>query len=307
MERWQIILITVLIPVLILVFVGVYLASKFWEIYCKICSQMEPTNFRTRKGKSPDRGFIPKFTDKSRLPQDLSQMYYYHDNIWHRKLPNSLLAKFALRDNGCHAPPNAIAFEPEPGRLFMIFRSTKTNFEISQNLRICQKKIHDFGHVHRGVARMYAELRVPVLCFLEKNYEKYSEIVVFGHSLGGAFVNILSVELQKDHSEIWSRVTAFSSGSPKVLDPKTVKDFEELDTAGGGRLTQVVNDADIIVHQPLCATTECDKVYYYKSFRKRVLAFNRVVRGRAMDSHVTSLYSKTLWKPCDSIGLYMNF
>lgn len=265
---------------------------------------MEPTNFRTSKGKSCDHGFIPKFTNPQNLPKDLSQMYFYHDKMWHKKLPDTLLEKFSLRDNGCCAPPSAIAFEPEPKRLFIIFRSTKTNFEISQNLRICQKKIHDFGYVHRGISKMYGELRGRMFCFLDKNYSDFNEIIIFGHSLGGALVNVLMVDLQNERPDIFSRVKAYSSASPKILDPKTVKDFETTDTQN--RLVQIVNDADIVTRQPLCSTTECNKIYYYKSFSKNTITFNRVVKGRPMDSHVSSLYSKTLWDPSESVNLRIN-
>lgn len=301
MERWKLIFVSFLIPLLLIVFLGIYLASKFWETYCKIRYQMEPTNFYARKGKSKDRGFVPAFNNVNELPRDLSQMYYYHDNIWHYRLPRKVLFKKTLKDNGECAPANVVAFSPEQGRLFVVFRSTKTNFEITQNLRICQKKIKRFGYVHRGISRMYGEMRGELIEFLENSAQEFDEIIIFGHSLGGAFVNVLSVDLMTEFPEVWSRTRAFASASPKILDPKTVKDFEL--SPESSRLLQVINEADLVTHQPLCATTDCNKIYYYKSFSKNTIIFNRVVRGRPMDSHVSSLYSKTLWNPSESCNL----
>lgn len=305
MNRWKIIFVTFLIPVLILVFLGVYIVSKGWEIYCKIISQMQPTHFRSDEDRiSKNRGFVPSFTSLEEINKDLAQMYHYHDNLWHCRIPKTPIKRFHLKDNGTSVPPNAIAFEPDDKRLFLIFRSTKTNFEISQNLRICQKKIRNFGYVHRGISRMYGELRNSIIPFLEDNYNKYEEIIIFGHSLGGAFVNVLSVDLQFHFPEIWGKIRAYSSGSPKILDPKTVKIFEKMDVSN--KLIQIVNAADIVSNSPLCSTVECSKNYYYKSFSKNTINFNRVIKGRPMDSHVSRVYSNSLWESKESINLKIN-
>lgn len=247
------------------------------------------------KHHSPDRMAHPTFKDQDGLSSDLSQMYFYHDCIWRNSLvslPGIIHNKIAYGKNSTKDPPICIVMEHDD-ILYIVFRSTKTTTEMMRDVDMSQ-----VCDIHKGFRDIYNSISMDVIGSI-KTHPK-DKVVIFGHSLGGALVDLLADELIRRYPEIWSKCQAISSGAPRVFSPNRADAFAYH--ANIYRYMKVINEADMVPFHPSTATTvegmlSSGKKYFYKSFpnQKRIFRFNRVIETQVLDSHMSSTYSSAIW------------
>lgn len=276
---------------LVIIFI-VLVVNEVWHVYGTIVSQVEPSVHPKRIRISEDRRIPIFFEDREFIHKELAQLYYFHDKLWSMSIPNDILHTIKIKENKTSMPPN-IMFFTRHEKLFIILRSTKSNYEIYHDMKITQKYIKKFGWIHYGIGSIYGEIRDELLEYITINYKKYKEIIVFGHSFGGALASILAYDLMLNYEKIFLMTRVFSSGAPRVFEPKIV-DFMETHKESN-RHVSIVNNADAICNIPISSTKNSGKYWFYKSFTKHRIFFNKVFKKKPIDSHVSSNYSIVLW------------
>jgi hypothetical protein len=287
------------ITILIVVSVSI-LVTILWALARAITIEKQVKNQfqlpqKYAKHHSPDRLMMPTFTDQEGLPSDLSQMYFYHDCLWRNSivsLPGKVIKKIAYRKNNAKDPPVCIIIEVDD-IMYVLFRSTRTTVEMLRDIDMSQ-----VCDIHKGFRDIYNSVSTDIIgCIKEHSKEK---VVIFGHSLGGALVDLLSDELIRRYSDVWQKCQAISSGAPRVFAPNRADSFayhKDID-----RYMKVINEADMVPFHPSTATTveglfSTGKKYFYKSFpnQKRIFRFNRVIETQVLDSHMSNTYSNAIW------------
>ena len=172
---------------------------------------------------SPDRGIVPRFQSQCELNKDISQIYYYHDCCYRgqfQSLPGQIVRKIQYSKNKQHETPSVVVFKNE-GILYCIFRSTKTKVEMKKDVEMGQ-----VGGMHAGIRDIYNDISPSVFDVIENEVssegdraDACSRVILFGHSLGGALVDLVSYNMINQYPEIWSKTFAFSSGSPTFRWP----------------------------------------------------------------------------------------
>lgn len=245
---------------------------------------------------SPDRGFIPLLDNQVQLNQDISQLYYYHDCCYRdnfQALPGTILKKIRYSKNKKTETPSVTIFKAE-NILFCIFRSTKTKTEMKKDVEMNQ-----VVGMHSGIRDIYNDINQTLFDCIENNMD-CQKIVLFGHSLGGALVDITSNNMINLYPEMWKKTNAFSSGSPRVFTPERCDSFSNSKDIE--RYMKLVNEADMVNHLPVTVTVtgglfRDGKKYFYKSFcnQSRIYRFNDVKETQILDSHISKTYSDNLW------------
>jgi len=257
------------------------------------------------KHHAVDRNLSPKFENKEDLSSDLSQLYFYHDCVWRNSLvtlPHHITKKVHYRKNSSKDPPIGI-FMVHENLTYLILRSTKTLPEKLKDIDIVQSM-----DSHKGIRDIYNSISLEIIDSL-KDCER---VIIFGHSLGGALVDMLCYDLMHKYPEIWDRCISFSSGSPRVFSPSKSDSFSYHDNIHN--YMKIINEADIVPFHPTTATgvdgiLSTGKKYFYKSFsnKDRIYRFNYVMETQMLDSHLSSTYSRAIWHtPPNEFPVIMN-
>jgi len=169
--------------------------------------------------------------------ESLAQLYFYHDLMssqdW-SQLPGRLLAEYWYSENDRDQdPPSVIVFDSEAtGTRFIIWRGTQTEAEVALDLEIEQVELEGKGKVHKGFAKLYTELWPDIRDAWVGT--DAPDTIIFGHSLGGAMVNLTTENLPN--------VVGVASAAPRVYDPQSAKQIMETQN----NLYALQNQADII-------------------------------------------------------------
>lgn len=245
---------------------------------------------------SPDRCITPAWTTQAEIHKDLSQVYYYHDCCYRnhfQALPGTLIKKIQYIKNKKNDSPSVTIFRVDD-IVYCICRSTKTKWEMKKDVELFQ-----ISGIHAGFRDIYNDVSPTVFATLEAQAD-VRRYIIFGHSLGGAIVDLISHNLIDKYPEIWSKTFAFSSGSPRVYTPELSDVFSF--SLGIDRYIKLINEADMVNFLPVTVTVtgglfRDGKKYFYKSFsnQTRIYRFNDVKETQILDSHVSKTYSDNLW------------
>lgn len=251
--------------------------------------------------QSDNRGFIPLFRNQEELSADISQTYYYHDCCWRSNfigLPGEIKDKIKYTANNQDDSPLVTIFKYD-NILYCIYRSTKTKKEMMKDIEMSQ-----MNEVHSGFRDIHNNTSSRVIASLNKHgmgdESDVDKIILFGHSLGGALVDLLSEDIIYRYPNLWNKMKVISSGSPRVFAPTRADEFSfmsEMDS-----YMKIENAADMVPSLPSTATTiegilSTGKKFFYKSFsnKRRIHRFNFVKETQLVDSHLSSTYSDSLW------------
>jgi hypothetical protein len=143
-----------------------------------------------------------------------------------------------------------------PGQVFVIFRGTLTDYEwVKVNFRFLQKDC-DFdrfgdGCAHAGFLKYYRTIRKTLLKRLAALGLAGQQVVIAGHSLGGALSALAALDLAgEDHDG--TTVHHVNFGAPRVFDARLARHYEGLPVT----TFRVVNVEDVVTAVPLPALSE---------------------------------------------------
>lgn len=263
------------------------------------------------KTLSPDRGFVPTFKNQEDLNKDISQMYHYHDCCYRENycsLPGEILGKINYFKNKAKDAPNVVIFKNN-NIIYCVFRSTKTKTEMKKDIEFNQI----FG-VHSGFRDIFNDIHPKIFTILNKNIDEDSKIIMFGHSLGGALIDLMSKMMISSYPNIWKKTLAFSSGAPRVFTPTRSDEFSSDKMIDN--YYKIINDADVVNNLPSTVSSSegffrAGKKFFYKSFNNysRIIRFNFVPETQLLDSHISCTYSENIWKmaskhfPCNLLSV----
>uniref|UniRef100_A0A6C0BPY3 Fungal lipase-type domain-containing protein n=1 Tax=viral metagenome TaxID=1070528 RepID=A0A6C0BPY3_9ZZZZ len=252
-----------------------YLTDMFARQLVKTC---EPTC------ESPDLEVIP-FQNDATVAESLGQLYHYLDLISENKIDEIPADKIELKcsysKNAPEDPFSCVVFRIGDVR-YIIWRGTQTEAEVELDLQFRQVQLEGIGTVHKGFASLYDEIW-PELKDLATDPEM-PQIVVFGHSLGGAMTNLTT--------KAGDNIVGYASASPRVFDPETAQHIMTTRQ----NLYSIVNNADIIPTIPWSVMDlGPDEVVYYKALTNREIVLNKVGTTLA-DCHSTFVYSGQIVK-----------
>lgn len=283
-----------------LLILSMIVVARWITIEKNIKNQFRAPN-QDHKSLSPDRGHVPKFAKSDELYRDISQMYHYHDCCYREdfcQLPGELLARISYSRNKSKESPNVVIFKKDD-IVYCIFRSTKTKMEMKKDI--------DFSQVlgvHSGFRDIFNDVHPNVLRVINKHAEEGDKIILFGHSLGGALVDLTSKMIMTSYPSLWKRTLAFSSGAPRVFTPERSDEFSSDKMINN--YYKIINDADVVNQLPSTVSSSeglfrAGKKYFYKSFNNysRIIRFNYVPETQLMDSHISLTYSENIWKMSD--------
>lgn len=105
------------------------------------------------------------------------------------------------------------------------------------------------GKVHAGFKKRFAEIYQPTVDLLKKarSIVPDGDIIMSGHSMGGAVATLMASALKHEQSSILHPDWVYTFGSPRVGD-KTFAQF--VDSQYGNRLVRVMNEWDMVTDMP---------------------------------------------------------
>tara|TARA_B100000401_G_scaffold344938_1_gene242876 strand:+ start:758 stop:1705 length:948 start_codon:yes stop_codon:yes gene_type:complete len=127
------------------------------------------------------------------------------------------------------------------------FRGSASSFDLLSGIKISQKSIpFAEGKVHKGFYNYYVKFRKQILDSLDKI--KFQNIYMTGHSMGGIFAILCSIDIFKRYSNCNVNTVVF--GTPKIGNDKFSNYLGILNKDSRYNLTLVANDNDIITQIP---------------------------------------------------------
>ena len=247
---------------------------------------------------SSNRDIVPTFSKQEEIGKDLAQMYYYHDCCYRNDfcgLPGTVVDKIQYTKNRNRDTPIVTIFK-EGGVLYAVFRSTKTRIEMKKDTDMSQT--HE---THDGFRSIFNDVSTKFIASLKEHSRGCDKIVLFGHSLGGALVDLASDMMIHRYPRLWDKTFAISSGSPRVYTPDRMDEYSRLERIN--RYMKIVNEADMVNFLPVTVTVNGSlfrhgKKYFYKSFsnQSRIFRFNKVIQTQLMDSHISKTYADEVWE-----------
>ncbi len=161
-------------------------------------------------------------------------------------LGRSLMAVFGRHDHGKKPTIPLGFFVEEKGKVFIIFRGTRTSAEWANNFnaKLIRDPSEDGSMVHEGFLKLYTQIRRELLDAVG-GLPKRSRIAVAGHSLGSAFACFFAKDLEESTGR---RVRAlYTFGSPRLGDKVFAAAFN---ARFEGRSFRVVNSSDLVPELP---------------------------------------------------------
>lgn len=123
------------------------------------------------------------------------------------------LSPVALIDQKCW-----LFMDDSNDTLYIVFRGSDSICDLLINLNISHKSFKDLGSIHSGFYHYYKAVQKPIMAFVKKNVRRISNIVVTGHSLGGASAVLASLDVRSFLPDI----TCITFGTPPIADPSFV-------------------------------------------------------------------------------------
>ena len=187
-----------------------------------------------------------------------------------------------------YGPENAPYFVSvflQQENLIFAFRGTMTKREMKADMQTNQVVFFDSMNVHSGFYRVYMKYRDALVQWIRTPHEK---IYITGYSLGGAMVNLLSLDLL-ERANVKS-LYAVTFGAPRVGDESFAKRFDMH--ANSLEIVRYANKADIITSLPLNVmpnfTEKEGSLYLYVHSGKEVAFVENV--GSWKKNHAMNMY-----------------
>lgn len=142
-----------------------------------------------------------------------------------------------------------------PKRIFVVFRGTQTDYEwMKVNFKFLHKDC-DFdrfseGKAHAGFLAYYRTVRNALTRRLDKLDVASKEVVLTGHSLGGALATLAAHDLADE--PVAPAYHLYTFGAPRVFNPKLAGYFETLPVT----TFRVVNVEDAVTTVPVPAISK---------------------------------------------------
>lgn len=141
-------------------------------------------------------------------------------------------------------------------KIVIVFRGTMNLEEALVDKKTEQTK-YKSGFAHKGFVEIYSIIKPEIDAL---NFKK-KEILITGHSLGGALSLLTSFDLMMDN-----QVLIYVYGCPKVFDISLAKEYQDSQKTNHHRLYRIENSCDIVPFFPLPVTYESwtpKKLFYY--------------------------------------------
>lgn len=154
--------------------------------------------------------------------------------------------------------PERHAEGSQRGAAILALRGTQTLPDVSDDARLYQVDFEFGGQIHAGFSEVYLQIKDAVLDSLRKH--SFSEIIVCGHSLGGAVAALLTVALATASDAPLIDLICFAT--PRVGDEA----FCTVLSRSARAHVRVQNSADVVPQLPAAVTANLKtphRPYFY--------------------------------------------
>lgn len=125
----------------------------------------------------------------------------------------------------------AILTDFETQTTYVIFRGSESNTDWITNFNFNQAKIYPYAgtsasgtEIHEGFVKAYFSVRDEIHRYFKQSSRQ--EVIVTGHSLGGALATICAVDLQYNFTEQFG-VQVYTYGAPRVGNLGFAESFDD--------------------------------------------------------------------------------
>lgn len=139
--------------------------------------------------------------------------------------------------------------------IYIVFRGTIDINDALYDIKTHQIKYDEYGgKVEKGFFCLYKKIRNQI----NINNEQYNNIIITGHSLGGAIALLCGSELIKRGK----KVDIYTYGCPHVFDNIAMQEINKKLQNTGSRIFRIQNSCDIIPNFPLPITISFTRYIY---------------------------------------------
>ena len=157
------------------------------------------------------------------------EIYQDLANIRFTSTPNAKVTLIESQEKGVDTQA-AILYCEADNRVFLVFRGSEDEIDWLNNLQFRQK---DYPYddkdttdiqFHRGFMTAYWAVRDRVQRVMEQYTD--AEVVVTGHSLGGALATIASLDVQYNITQDKQPLSVYTYGAPRVGNDALIASFQ---------------------------------------------------------------------------------
>jgi hypothetical protein len=143
----------------------------------------------------------------------------------------------------------AIITETKCGKLVIAFRGTESCTDWFVNMMRYRRRFHCIrgALVHSGFLLQHMAMWDEIIKHLSPYMDRYNNILVTGHSLGGALATLFSARFACLHPEL--SVSCYTFGTPRVGNIKFVEGMQMLNNLS---ILRVNNVNDVVTWVPFC-------------------------------------------------------
>lgn len=132
---------------------------------------------------------------------------------------------------------------------YVVFRGTESVSEWVGDSRFLQVEfVPGWGKVHKGFRIIYKTCSPQVMAAIEALPDDIEQVVIAGHSLGGALATLACIEIL-EHTRFKNPIL-YTFASPRVGSVEFAKKFEQAVPQS----YRIMNTEDIIITEPKAAT-----------------------------------------------------